>query len=125
MAARIEQLEAELKSKSASEQPSTPAPRGDLLATLTKDPSDIPIVTGTLGKPDLSRAVASASGPGGQEAQPVSAPAAPPAVDIVTPFADYDWTWLNGNPRNHDVAFDSKFFTPEIRGGHYLELRLQ
>jgi hypothetical protein len=40
---------------------------------------------------------------------------APPAVDNVTPFADYDWTWLNGNPRNHDTAFDSKFFTPEIR----------
>jgi hypothetical protein len=42
------------------------------------------------------------------------APAAP-EVDLITPFADYDWTWLNGNPRNHDVAFDSKFFTPEIR----------
>jgi hypothetical protein len=42
-------------------------------------------------------------------------PAPPPTVDNDTPFADYDWTWLNGNPRNHDVAFDSKFFTPEIR----------
>jgi hypothetical protein len=30
-------------------------------------------------------------------------------------FSDWDWTWLNGNPRNKDVAFDSKFFTPEIR----------
>ncbi len=44
-----------------------------------------------------------------------SAAAAAPAVDLKTPFADYDWTWLNGNPRNHDVAFDSPFFTPEIR----------
>jgi hypothetical protein len=44
-----------------------------------------------------------------------AAPPATPAVDNVTPFADYDWTWLNGNPRNKDVAFDSKFFTPEIR----------
>jgi hypothetical protein len=43
------------------------------------------------------------------------APAPPPAVDTQTPFADYDWTWLNGNPRNKDTAFDSKFFTPEIR----------
>jgi hypothetical protein len=43
-----------------------------------------------------------------------TAPAAP-EVDNKTPFADYDWTWLNGNPRNHDVAFDSPFFTPEIR----------
>ncbi|MBV8729213.1 MAG: outer membrane beta-barrel protein [Acidobacteriia bacterium] len=39
----------------------------------------------------------------------------PPAADLQTPFADYDWTWLNGNPRNKDVAFDTKFFTPEIR----------
>jgi hypothetical protein len=44
-----------------------------------------------------------------------SAPTPAPEVDLLTPFADYDWTWLNGNPRNHDVAFDSKFFTPEIR----------
>lgn len=33
----------------------------------------------------------------------------------IAPFSDWDWTWLNGNPRNKDVAFDSKFFTPEIR----------
>jgi hypothetical protein len=31
------------------------------------------------------------------------------------PFAYADWTWLNGNPRNKDVVWDSKFFTPEIR----------
>jgi hypothetical protein len=31
------------------------------------------------------------------------------------PFAFADWTWLNGNPRTKDAAFDSKFFTPEIR----------
>ena len=33
----------------------------------------------------------------------------------IAPFSDWDWTWLNGNPRNKDMAFDSKFFTPEIR----------
>jgi hypothetical protein len=47
--------------------------------------------------------------------QAAAAPPAAPAVDNMTPFADYDWTWLNGNPRNKDTAFDSKFFTPEIR----------
>jgi hypothetical protein len=31
------------------------------------------------------------------------------------PFAYADWTWLNGTPRNKDVVWDSKFFTPEIR----------
>jgi len=33
----------------------------------------------------------------------------------IDPFSDWDWTWLNGNPRTKDLAFDSKFFTPEIR----------
>jgi hypothetical protein len=31
------------------------------------------------------------------------------------PFAYADWTWLNGNPRNKELVWDSKFFTPEIR----------
>jgi hypothetical protein len=43
----------------------------------------------------------------------------------IVPFSDWDWTWLNGNPRNKDTAFDSKFFTPEIRGRYYLQLRFQ
>jgi hypothetical protein len=37
------------------------------------------------------------------------------------PFAYADWTWLNGNPRNKDVVWDSKFFTPEFRlDTHYV-----
>jgi hypothetical protein len=116
MEARIEQLEAELKAKSAPEQPVTPASRGDLVATLTRDPSQIPIVAVPLGKPDMSKAVASAGGSSssGQTDQPVSAPAAP-AVDNQTPFAFGDFTWLNGTPRNKDVVLDTPFFTPEIR----------
>jgi hypothetical protein len=124
MAARIEQLEAELKTKAAPEQPATPAPRGDLVATLTKDPSEIPIVPATLAKPDLNKAVASATGPNGQDAkaQPAPAPPAAPAVDNQTPFAFGDFTWLNGTPRNKDVVFDSPFFTPEVRfDTHYMQ----
>ncbi len=72
----------------------------------------------TLAKPDTSKAVASAAGPNGQDGtgtpQPVSAPAAP-AVDLQTPFAYADFTWMNGTPRNKDVALDTPFFTPEIR----------
>ncbi len=49
-------------------------------------------------------------------AQEPAAPAGPTPKDPHAPaFSDYDWTWLNGNPRNKDTAFDSKFFTPEIR----------
>ncbi len=121
MEARIAQLEAELKAKSAPEPPVTPAPRGDLVATLAKDPVEIPIVPPTLAKPDMSKTVASAGGSSSsaQDAagtgQPVSAPPTPPAVDNQTPFAYADFTWMNGTPRNKDVALDTPFFTPEIR----------
>lgn len=37
------------------------------------------------------------------------------AVDTTMPFAFADFTWLTGNPRTETPAFDSKFFTPEIR----------
>ncbi len=64
---------------------------------------------------DLRVVLAISSGaPLSQDKPAPPAPAAA-AVDNFTPFADYDWTWLNGNPRNKDTAFDSKFFTPEIR----------
>ena len=50
------------------------------------------------------------------------AAAAPPAVDNDTPFAFGDFTWLNGSPRNKKVAFDSPFFTPEVRfDTHYMQ----
>jgi hypothetical protein len=52
---------------------------------------------------------------------PTGSPAAPPqeaapeAKKKIDPFSDWDWTWLNGNPRTKDIYWDSKFFTPEIR----------
>jgi hypothetical protein len=49
-----------------------------------------------------------------QDAGQPAAPAAP-AVDLQTPFAFGDFTWLNGSPRNKKVAFDSPWFTPEVR----------
>jgi len=39
----------------------------------------------------------------------------PPSGSKIAPFSDWDWTWLNGNPRNKYTAFDTPFFTPEIR----------
>jgi hypothetical protein len=64
--------------------------------------------------PQAPVATAAFPTPGPNAPAPQAAPPAP-EVDNNTPFADWDWTWLNGNPRNHDTAFDSKFFTPEIR----------
>jgi TolA-binding protein len=66
MQARIEQLEAELKSKTVPEQQTTAAaqaPATGLLATTTKDPSEIPILPGTLAKPDLTKTVATTAAP--------------------------------------------------------------
>ncbi|HEY3989241.1 MAG TPA: outer membrane beta-barrel protein [Acidobacteriaceae bacterium] len=37
------------------------------------------------------------------------------SAEKAAPFAFADFTWLNGNPRTKDAAFDSKFFTPEVR----------
>jgi hypothetical protein len=45
----------------------------------------------------------------------LTAPDATEGVDNFTPFAFGDFTWLNGSPRNHQPAFDTKFFTPDIR----------
>jgi hypothetical protein len=45
----------------------------------------------------------------------LEAPDVTDAVDNFTPFAFGDFTWLNGSPRNHQPAFDTKFFTPDVR----------
>jgi len=46
----------------------------------------------------------------------LQAPDAAPEVDTMTPLAnDGDIGWMNGNTRGKGPAFDTKFFTPEIR----------
>jgi Putative beta-barrel porin-2, OmpL-like. bbp2 len=83
MKARIEVLEAELKSRS-----------------VTKEAS---------GTTEAAKTAATSQS-SGDSTSPL-----PATKEKIAPFSDWDWTWLNGNPRNKDVAFDSKFFTPEIR----------
>jgi Putative beta-barrel porin-2, OmpL-like. bbp2 len=65
-------------------------------------------VTGWLAQP------ASPSLPSPSSASQASE-TAPAKKEKIDPFSDWDWTWLNGNPRTKEAAFDSKFFTPEIR----------
>ncbi len=87
MRARIQELEAKLKQQSNA-PPSTTDPTS-AANSFASDPA----------KPA-----------GDQE------PATPaPKPEKAEPFAFADWTWLNGNPRTKTPAFDSKFFTPEIR----------
>jgi hypothetical protein len=52
---------------------------------------------------------------GNSQVASVAAESTLPKKTKIEPFSDWDWTWLNGNPRTKDLAFDSKFFTPEIR----------
>ena len=120
MEKRIKELEVELSARQK-----TPAP-GDAAINAAAETGSGAVVAppsgGFVKRPDPQE-VASIAAPqdtagAGQTAGAPGAPKPgdnPTAVDNVTPFADYDWTWLNGNPRNKDVAFDSKFFTPEIR----------
>ena len=98
MKKRIEQLEAQLKQRDASEpaigvEASAAAPSPTLAAS-------------------ASTPVAAPAGAVAVQSESVAAPAKQPVAE---PFAFADWTWLNGNPRTKEAAFDSKFFTPEIR----------
>jgi len=84
---RIQELEAQLKQQSNSAADST---------RTANQPSE-GFVSGTIASTESSAGV--------PEAKPEKA----------EPFAFADWTWLNGNARTKTPAFDSKFFTPEIR----------
>jgi len=93
MKKRIEQLETQLKQHMAEQQPTTV-----VQTAKASTPSSVVAVP----------AAAPAEGAITESTPPTK----PPAAD---PFAFADWTWLNGNPRTKEAAFDSKFFTPEIR----------
>jgi hypothetical protein len=94
MRARIQELEAKLKERSGTQQATALA-----TGSTTSSPESLSLVSSP-AKPAVE-----------QETQ--SAPESKPAK--AEPFAFADWTWLNGNPRTKTPAFDSKFFTPEIR----------
>jgi hypothetical protein len=102
MKVRIEQLEAELKSREPAQ------------------PAAVPAAAEAAAVPAVAAKATEIT-----EAAPSPTPAALPTQEARTglpekpaptqPFAYADWTWLNGNARNKDVVWDSKFFTPEIR----------
>jgi hypothetical protein len=128
MKARIEQLEAQLKSTNVDATPSGTV----LVATAGKDSAQLPTAATRpndreLLAANLAAAVPIPAAPAPQAAaapapppaehklpEPLEAPDPPPAVDKDTPFAYGDQSWFNGSPRNSPVL-DTKFFTPEIR----------
>ncbi len=100
MKARIEQLELELKARAPAAPPNSLPPATATATVVTPAPAAIPAATAS---PALS------------VAQSPTDASATTKKEKIAPFSDWDWTWLNGNPRNKDTAWDSKFFTPEIR----------
>jgi hypothetical protein len=88
----------------AAESASTPA--------LNATPSSAGVNSAAAVQPLPS--LASVSMSTSQDSQTTSS-SAPPKKAKIDPFSDWDWTWLNGNPRTKDIFWDSKFFTPEIR----------
>jgi hypothetical protein len=81
---------------------SPPASAFDIRAKEALD-SDLPF-------PASPQDAAAAQAPGGAPA----APATPP-VDLQTPFAYGDFTWMLSNSRNHDEVLDGKYFSGEFR----------
>jgi hypothetical protein len=96
MKKRIAQLEAELRQHQAAERPVT------AIHTAKATASTAPVAPPVTVAP-----------PEGETLLPASTQTT--KKQPAEPFAFADYTWLNGNPRTKEPAFDSKFFTPEIR----------
>jgi hypothetical protein len=112
MRARIAELEAQLKAQSAVNDNAMAvdaatqlqASRQALLA------SGAPAATTALSSPSIASVPATEPAPAS-----ITTTTQAPTVDKITPFADADWTWLNGNPRTKEFPLATKYFTPEIR----------
>jgi hypothetical protein len=89
MKKRIAQLEEKLKNQPTQEQPA--------------------MASAAVPEPPAAAMVPAEAALSTSNATPEAKPAK------AEPFAFADWTWLNGNARTKTPAFDSKFFTPEIR----------
>jgi hypothetical protein len=122
MKRRIEKLEEELKAARGETDTALPAAAINRL-------SGTPHAVLAPGTPDPSRAVAAVADPNPApgalsaadqsssqpETPPAGAPPAEPAVDLQTPFAFADFTWMLSNSRNHDEVLDGKYFSGEFR----------
>ena len=94
----------------------------ELLLGKHNNPSE-PVYTASLTTPPVALEPARAGIPAVPEPQGAApqteppAPAAPatPPVDLMTPFAFGDFTWMNAVPRSHDSVLDGKYFSGEFR----------
>jgi hypothetical protein len=120
MKRRIEKLEQELKAAKGEAGAASPivpagsaisAPR-TVLAPGTLDPSQAV----ASANPNPEAGVPSAADQSSSQPEaPAGAPPATPPVDLETPFAFADFTWMLSNSRNHDEVLDGKYFSGEFR----------
>jgi hypothetical protein len=103
----LKQRMAELGTAALKSQPAAQEP------TLIADAGGAP----TPGVPEPAPAPDPAPAPQAAAPQAPAAPAAPatPPVDLDTPFAFADFTWMLSNPRNHDAVLDGKYYSGEFR----------
>src|SRR5271166_1559850 len=77
---RVEQLEQQLKQHEAAEQPDT------VVHSAKANAPVLALVAPAITQPAI--------------AQYGSGTAGPAKIEKIAPFSDWDWTWLNGSPRN-------------------------
>ena len=104
MKRRIEQLEAQLQRRDGLQGPGSTV-EGIAEGSKVPNAPEVNLASASLAQSSLTQ-------PQSETALPA---ASKPATQPAEPFAFADWTWLNGNARTKEAAFDSKFFTPEIR----------
>jgi HAMP domain-containing protein len=108
--AEVERLRAEVEQHKAG---SAADDRGVLMPATTGGPNIPPVTAANVD--NLPAPVASGQPAVATVTSAAPSDSAPIKKQKIDPFSDWDWTWLNGNPRTKEAAFDSKFFTPEIR----------
>ena len=105
---RVEQLEKQLQERETSAAPNTVVSSAKASVSSPLAPSQ-PAPTLAVVTPAVSSSVAAQA----EQRPPLTTEAG--KKEKIAPFSQWDWTWLNGNPRTKEAAFDSKFFTPEVR----------
>jgi hypothetical protein len=115
MRRRIDELEAELKSRVAPEQP-TAAPAPTLTAPIGAGESTSAAIAGTQDAAQAPKLLpgqyAAAGGTASYFKGDTDVPDHPAGFD---PFSYADYTWMNANGRQHDSPWSTKYFTPEFR----------
>jgi hypothetical protein len=106
MRKRIDELEAELKGRSTTDQPAAETPA--VAAAPVTAAQDQAAATPKL----LPGQYLAAGGTATYFKGDTDVPDHPAGFE---PFSYADWTWMNANGRQHDSPWSTKYFTPEFR----------